>query len=183
LLNPLGVPSRMNVGHISRRTSSGPLGPSASTSNPASRRIESEIKAQLKPPAFPTTPRRRVFDVSRRTLSSASASATATCASSRILVDDKIHARSIDPYSLITQQALGGKSPVSEAQRFVEMESLVPRSLLSRLRCRSCSQSKSDDVEGRSQIYEAIVKGEVPDDPVSRFRSRLVRDCIRSAST
>jgi len=75
-------------------------------------------------------------------------------------VDDKMHARSTGPYSLVTQQPLGGKAQFG-GQRFGEMEvwaleaygaSLTP--------CRKCSTVKSDDAQGRTKVYETIVKGE-----------------------
>jgi DNA-directed RNA polymerase subunit beta len=80
------------------------------------------------------------------------------------LVDDKIHARSIGPYSLITQQPLGGKAQFG-GQRFGEMEVWALEAYGAAYTLQELLTSKSDDVEGRSKIYEAIVKGEVPDDP------------------
>ena len=66
------------------------------------------------------------------------------------MVDDKMHARSIGPYSLITQQPLGGKAQFG-GQRFGEMEVWALQEILT---------IKSDDVTGRSRAYEAIVKGD-----------------------
>jgi DNA-directed RNA polymerase subunit beta len=80
------------------------------------------------------------------------------------LVDDKIHARSIGPYSLITQQPLGGKAQFG-GQRFGEMEVWALEAYGAAYTLQELLTVKSDDVEGRSKIYEAIVKGEVPDDP------------------
>ncbi len=80
------------------------------------------------------------------------------------LVEEKIHARSIGPYSLVTQQPLGGKAQFG-GQRFGEMEVWA----LEAYGAASCLQEmltvKSDDVTGRSRIYEAIVKGENPPEP------------------
>src|SRR5204863_464290 len=80
------------------------------------------------------------------------------------LVDDKIHARSIGPYSLITQQPLGGKAQFG-GQRFGEMEVWALEAYGAAYTLQELLTVKSDDVEGRSKIYEVIVKGEVPDDP------------------
>ena len=80
------------------------------------------------------------------------------------LVEDKIHARSIGPYSLVTQQPLGGKAQFG-GQRFGEMEVWA----LEAYGAANCLQEmltvKSDDVNGRSKVYEAIVKGENPPEP------------------
>jgi DNA-directed RNA polymerase subunit beta len=80
------------------------------------------------------------------------------------LVDDKIHARSIGPYSLITQQPLGGKAQFG-GQRFGEMEVWALEAYGAAYTLQELLTVKSDDVEGRSKVYEAIVKGDVPDDP------------------
>ncbi|HET9793378.1 MAG TPA: DNA-directed RNA polymerase subunit beta, partial [Thermoanaerobaculia bacterium] len=80
------------------------------------------------------------------------------------LVDDKIHARSIGPYSLITQQPLGGKAQFG-GQRFGEMEVWALEAYGAAYTLQELLTVKSDDVEGRSKVYESIVKGEVPEDP------------------
>jgi DNA-directed RNA polymerase subunit beta len=80
------------------------------------------------------------------------------------LVDDKIHARSIGPYSLITQQPLGGKAQFG-GQRFGEMEVWALEAYGAAYTLQELLTVKSDDVEGRSRIYESLVKGEVPEDP------------------
>jgi len=80
------------------------------------------------------------------------------------LVDDKIHARSIGPYSLITQQPLGGKAQFG-GQRFGEMEVWALEAYGAAYTLQELLTVKSDDVEGRSRVYEAIVKGEVPEEP------------------
>jgi DNA-directed RNA polymerase subunit beta len=76
------------------------------------------------------------------------------------LVDDKIHARSTGPYSLITQQPLGGKAQFG-GQRFGEMEVWALEAYGAAYTLREILTVKSDDVEGRSKIYEAIVKGDL----------------------
>jgi len=80
------------------------------------------------------------------------------------LVDDKIHARSIGPYSLITQQPLGGKAQFG-GQRFGEWKSGRSKPTARRTFCRNWLTAKSDDVYGRAKIYEAIVKGEAAIEP------------------
>jgi len=74
------------------------------------------------------------------------------------LVDDKIHARSIGPYSLITQQPLGGKAQFG-GQRFGEMEVWALEAYGAAHILQEIMTVKSDDVTGRSKMYEAIVKG------------------------
>jgi len=75
------------------------------------------------------------------------------------LVDDKIHARSIGPYSLVTQQPLGGKAQFG-GQRLGEMEVWALQAYGAASTLQEFLTVKSDDVPGRSRIYEAIVKGE-----------------------
>jgi len=75
------------------------------------------------------------------------------------LVDDKIHARSIGPYSLVTQQPLGGKAQFG-GQRFGEMEVWALEAYGAAYTLQEMLTVKSDDVSGRTKVYEAIVKGE-----------------------
>ncbi|MCI0452476.1 MAG: hypothetical protein L0Z51_08825, partial [Candidatus Latescibacteria bacterium] len=80
------------------------------------------------------------------------------------LVDDKIHARSIGPYSLVTQQPLGGKAQFG-GQRFGEMEVWALEAYGAAFCLQELLTVKSDDIQGRAKIYEAIVKGENPPEP------------------
>ncbi|MCZ6727177.1 MAG: DNA-directed RNA polymerase subunit beta, partial [Acidobacteria bacterium] len=80
------------------------------------------------------------------------------------LVEDKIHARSTGPYSLITQQPPGGKAQFG-GQRFGEMEVWALEAYGAGYTLQELLTVKSDDVEGRSKAYEAVVKGEVPEPP------------------
>ena len=75
------------------------------------------------------------------------------------LVDDKIHARSIGPYSLVTQQPLGGKAQFG-GQRFGEMEVWALEAYGAAYTLQEMLTVKSDDVNGRTKVYENIVKGE-----------------------
>ncbi|MDH3215755.1 MAG: DNA-directed RNA polymerase subunit beta [Candidatus Krumholzibacteria bacterium] len=80
------------------------------------------------------------------------------------LVDDKIHARSIGPYSLVSQQPLGGKAQFG-GQRFGEMEVWALEAYGAAFCLQELLTVKSDDIQGRAKIYEAIVKGENPPEP------------------
>jgi DNA-directed RNA polymerase subunit beta len=92
------------------------------------------------------------------------------------LVDDKIHARSIGPYSLITQQPLGGKAQFG-GQRFGEMEVWALEAYGAAYILQELLTAKSDDVYGRAKIYEAIVKGEAAIEPgVPESFNVLVRE-------
>jgi DNA-directed RNA polymerase subunit beta len=99
------------------------------------------------------------------------------------LVDDKIHARSIGPYSLVTQQPLGGKAQFG-GQRFGEMEVWALEAYGAAYTLQEMLTVKSDDVVGRTKVYEAIVKGDdtfeagIPES----FNVRS-RKCARWAST
>jgi DNA-directed RNA polymerase subunit beta len=95
------------------------------------------------------------------------------------MVDDKMHARSIGPYSLITQQPLGGKAQFG-GQRFGEMEVWALEAYGASTILQEFFTVKSDDIIGRAKTYEAIVKGEnmpVPQIPESfqRIGSRVTR--------
>jgi DNA-directed RNA polymerase subunit beta len=167
VLNPLGVPSRMNVGQILETH----LGWAARTlglyfSTPVfDGAMESEIKAQLKAAGLPDDGKTQLFDgMTGEPFEQKVCVGFIYMLKLSHLVDDKIHARSIGPYSLITQQPLGGKAQFG-GQRFGEMEVWALEAYGAAYTLQELLTSKSDDVEGRSKIYEAIVKGEVPDDP------------------
>jgi DNA-directed RNA polymerase subunit beta len=75
------------------------------------------------------------------------------------MVDDKLHARSVGPYSLVTQQPLGGKAQMG-GQRFGEMECWALEAHGAAYALQEILTYKSDDVAGRHKVYEAIVRGE-----------------------
>ncbi|HEX7581151.1 MAG TPA: DNA-directed RNA polymerase subunit beta, partial [Thermoanaerobaculia bacterium] len=167
VLNPLGVPSRMNVGQIlethlgwAART----LGFSIATPvfDGAS---EEEIRELLVKADLPTSGKTVLYDgmTGERFEQKVTVGYIYMLKLSH-LVDDKIHARSIGPYSLITQQPLGGKAQFG-GQRFGEMEVWALEAYGAAYTLQELLTVKSDDVEGRSKVYEAIVKGEVPDEP------------------
>jgi len=92
------------------------------------------------------------------------------------LVDDKIHARSIGPYSLVTQQPLAGKAQFG-GQRFGEMEVWALEAYGAAHTLQEILTVKSDDVNGRSRVYEAIVKGQnLPDPGIPESFNVLVKE-------
>jgi DNA-directed RNA polymerase subunit beta len=126
---------------------------------------ERDIKAHLKEAKLPTSGKIELFDG----LSGAPFEQPVTVGYIYMLklshlVDDKIHARSIGPYSLITQQPLGGKAQFG-GQRFGEMEVWALEAYGAAYVLQELLTAKSDDVYGRAKIYEAIVKGEAAAEP------------------
>ncbi len=162
VLNPLGVPSRMNVGQILETH----LGWSAkalgiyAASPVFDGATEAEIKELLKKAELPENGQSVVYD--GRTGESFKSPVTVGYVymmKLHHLVDDKIHARSIGPYSLVTQQPLGGKAQFG-GQRLGEMEVWALQAYGAASTLQEFLTVKSDDVPGRSRMYEAIVKGE-----------------------
>ena len=162
LLNPLGVPSRMNVGQI-LETHLGWAGkvlgfqaitPVFDGAN------EDEINALLKQAGLPSHGKTQLYD--GRTgdrLEQETTVGYIYMLKLHHLVDDKVHARSTGPYSLITQQPLGGKARFG-GQRFGEMEVWALEAYGAAYTLQELLTVKSDDVEGRTKIYESMVKGE-----------------------
>jgi DNA-directed RNA polymerase subunit beta len=175
VLNPLGVPSRMNVGQILETHlgwAAAALGVKFAT--PVfDGATEKDIKAQLKS-AKEGSHDKRLYDGSGKVqlndgISGAPFEQPVTVGYIYMLklshlVDDKIHARSIGPYSLITQQPLGGKAQFG-GQRFGEMEVWALEAYGAAYVLQELLTAKSDDVYGRAKIYEAIVKGEAAAEP------------------
>ncbi|MCB1023595.1 MAG: DNA-directed RNA polymerase subunit beta [Acidobacteria bacterium] len=172
ILNPLGVPSRMNVGQI-LETHLGWAGRvlglhfATPVFDGAS---EDEIKKYIKlandkfdelgiPPSVGPSGKTRLFDgLTGDQFEQKVTVGYIYMLKLSHLVDDKIHARSIGPYSLITQQPLGGKAQFG-GQRFGEMEVWALEAYGAAHILQELLTCKSDDVAGRSKIYEAIVKG------------------------
>ena len=167
VLNPLGVPSRMNVGQI-LETHLGWAGKALGLhfATPVFDGIrELQIKELLTEAGLPTSGKTTLHDgVTGEDFEQQITVGYIYMLKLSHLVDDKIHARSIGPYSLITQQPLGGKAQFG-GQRFGEMEVWALEAYGAAYTLQELLTVKSDDVEGRSKIYEAIVKGEVPEDP------------------
>jgi DNA-directed RNA polymerase subunit beta len=163
ILNPLGVPSRMNVGQILETHLGGAaaeLGMWVST--PVFDGIsEAEIKNLLKKAGLPENGKYPLYDgISGELLDSDVTVGYMYIMKLYHLVEDKIHARSTGPYSLITQQPLGGKAQFG-GQRFGEMEVWALEAYGAAFTLQELLTAKSDDVEGRAKIYEAIVKGDL----------------------
>ena len=162
VLNPLGVPSRMNIGQIYEtvlawagrilgKKYATPIFDGASTE---------QVAEELGKAGLPSFGRTYLYDG----LTGKKFDQPVTVGISYMLklghlVDDKMHARSIGPYSLITQQPLGGKAQFG-GQRFGEMEVWALEAFGASHVLREILTVKSDDVIGRAKAYESIVKGE-----------------------
>lgn len=162
LLNPLGVPSRMNVGQILETH----LGWAAQRLNFRAvtpvfdGATEEEIRASLQEAGIPASGKSFLYD--GRTGERFEQPVTVGyiyMMKLHHLVDDKVHARATGPYSLITQQPLGGKARFG-GQRFGEMEVWALEAYGAAYILQELLTVKSDDVEGRTKIYESMVKGE-----------------------
>jgi DNA-directed RNA polymerase subunit beta len=162
MLNPLGVPSRMNVGQILETHlgwAGSKLGFQAIT--PVfDGATEEDINEVLAEAGLPSHGKSSLFD--GRTGKQFEQEVTVGyiyMLKLHHLVDEKVHARSTGPYSLITQQPLGGKARFG-GQRFGEMEVWALEAYGAAYILQELLTVKSDDVEGRTKIYEAMVKGE-----------------------
>jgi DNA-directed RNA polymerase subunit beta len=162
VLNPLGVPSRMNVGqiletHLGWAADELDLYMATSVFDGAS---VSQIKETLKEASLPESGRTILYDgrTGEPFLQDVTVGYIYMLKLAH-LVDDKIHARSIGPYSLVTQQPLGGKAQFG-GQRFGEMEVWALEAYGAAYILQEILTVKSDDVSGRTDAYESIVKGE-----------------------
>ena len=162
VLNPLGVPSRMNVGQVLETH----LGWAAKLlglrfATPVFDGIkEKDIRNYLKQGNLPEHGKTRLFD--GRTGESFNQEVVVGyiyMMKLGHLVADKIHARAVGPYSLVTQQPLGGKAQYG-GQRFGEMEVWAMEAYGAAYTLQELLTVKSDDVQGRTRIYESIVKGD-----------------------
>jgi len=167
VLNPLGVPSRMNVGQILETHlgwAAHALGLYFATPVFDGAR-ETEIKKWLDEAGLPKGGKTRLFDgMTGEGFEQDVTVGYIYMLKLSHLVDDKIHARSIGPYSLITQQPLGGKAQFG-GQRFGEMEVWALEAYGAAHILQELLTAKSDDVVGRAKIYEAIVKGDASFQP------------------
>ena len=167
VLNPLGVPSRMNLGQI-YETILGwaglKLGVKFATPIFDGARPE-EVAEYLAKAGLPISGRTHLYDGQTGTRFDQPTTVGIIYMLKLIhLVDDKMHARSIGPYSLITQQPLGGKAQFG-GQRFGEMEVWALEAFGAANILREMLTVKSDDVYGRAKTYESIVKGDVMPNP------------------
>ena len=179
VLNPLGVPSRMNLGQILETNlgwAAEKLGINYATPVFDGASLE-EISEEMKKADLPTTGKLQLYD--GRTGEPFEEQVTVGMIyvlKLSHLVEDKIHARSIGPYSLITQQPLGGKAQFG-GQRFGEMEVWALEAYGAAHTLQEILTVKSGDVRGRSKTYEAIVKGEnVPEHGLPESFNVLIRE-------
>ncbi len=167
ILNPLGVPSRMNVGQILETH----LGWAAKVldiyvSTPVFEGAsEKEIKDLLEESHLPISGQITLYD-GKTGMPFQKPVTTGYMYIMKLhhLVEDKIHARSIGPYSLVTQQPLGGKAQFG-GQRLGEMEVWALEAYGAAYTLQEFLTVKSDDVTGRARVYEAIVKGDANLEP------------------
>ena len=162
VLNPLGVPSRMNIGQIYETVLAWAglkLGKKYATPI-FDGATEEQVQAELKEAGLPSFGRIYLYDgLTGDKFDQPVTVGVAYMLKLGHLVDDKMHARSIGPYSLITQQPLGGKAQFG-GQRFGEMEVWALEAFGAAHVLQEILTIKSDDVIGRAKAYEAIVKGE-----------------------
>jgi DNA-directed RNA polymerase subunit beta len=161
VLTPMGVPGRMNLGQVMEMH----LGLAANTLGyqaviPAfCGATEDEVKAELERAGFDRSGTIEVFDGrTGEKFDQKIAVGYMHILKLHHMVDDKMHARSIGPYSLITQQPLGGKSQ-SGGQRFGEMEVWGLEGYGAAYTLREMLTIKSDDIQGRTDAFEAIIRG------------------------
>jgi len=162
VLNPLGVPSRMNVGQVLETH----LGWAAKLlglkfATPVFDGIkEKDIRGYLKEAQLPAHGKTRLFDGrTGEPFDQEIVVGSIYMMKLGHLVADKIHARAVGPYSLVTQQPLGGKAQYG-GQRFGEMEVWAMEAYGAAYTLQELLTVKSDDVQGRTRIYESIVKGD-----------------------
>jgi DNA-directed RNA polymerase subunit beta len=184
VLNPLGVPSRMNIGQILETH----LGWAASEGFDGQKPVyintpvfdgatEIEIVKTLKKAGLPDSGKARLFDGRTGEPFDEEVTVGHIYMMKLIhLVDDKIHARSTGPYSLVTQQPLGGKAQFG-GQRFGEMEVWALEAYGAAYALQELLTVKSDDVVGRVKVYEAIVKGEnIPEPGIPESFKVLIKE-------
>lgn len=162
ILTPLGVPSRMNLGQILEMH----LGMAANTLNYQAivplfgGATNSEIKEELKKAGLPESGTIKLFDGrTGEAFEQDIAVGYMYILKLHHMVEDKVHARAIGPYSLITQQPLGGKAQ-SGGQRFGEMEVWALEGYGAAHALREMLTIKSDDIMGRSATFDSIIKGQ-----------------------
>ena len=181
VLNPLGVPSRMNLGQIYETILgwaglklgvkyASPIFDGASYD---------QVQAELKKAGLPEDGRVTLYD-GRTGMPMDQKTTVGVMYMLKLnhLVQDKMHSRSIGPYSLITQQPLGGKAQFG-GQRLGEMEVWALYAYGASNILKEMLTVKSDDVKGRSKVYEAIVKGEnLPDGDIPESFKVLLRELM-----
>ncbi len=179
VLNPLGVPSRMNIGqvlevHLGLAAKKNGWKIATPVFDGAK---ESQIKQILEDAGYPGNGRLRIRDGrTGEAFDNPVAVGYMYMLKLHHLVDDKIHARSTGPYSLVTQQPLGGKAQFG-GQRFGEMEVWALEAYGAAHTLQEILTVKSDDVVGRVKAYEAIVKGEnIPEPGIPESFKVLIKE-------
>ncbi len=162
VLNPLGVPSRMNLGQLYEAMLGwvGLVNDKKYSTPVFNGATPDQVLEELKSAGLPVSGKARLID--GRTgeyFDSPVTIGVAYMMKLSHMVDDKMHARSTGPYSLITQQPLGGKAQFG-GQRFGEMEVWALQAYGAAHTLHEILTVKSDDVEGRSKVYNSIVRGE-----------------------
>ncbi len=181
VLNPLGVPSRMNIGQVLEAAPWAwrPRRWAGTSPRPYSTaRAKQDIKDLLVKAGKGSGRQERCCTTAApaNPLTNRLPSATCTILKLHHLVDDKIHARSTGPYSLVTQQPLGGKAQFG-GQRFGEMEVWALEAYGAANTLQEILTVKCDDIVGRVKTYEAIVKGEnVPEPGVPESFKVLIKE-------
>ncbi len=167
LLNPLGVPSRMNVGqiletHLGWAVKALGMKVASPVFNGAA---EENVIKLLKQAGLPESGKIKLRD-GRSGLELDQETCVGQIYMMKLnhLISDKLHARAIGPYSLVTQQPLGGKAQFG-GQRFGEMEVWALQAYGAAYTLQELLTIKSDDIHGRSKAYESIVKGDMEVDP------------------
>ena len=162
VLNPLGVPSRMNLGQL-YETMLGWAGEAMGVhyATPVfNGATPDEVTDEMKKAGLPISGKTQLVDGrTGETLENPVTVGNIYMMKLSHMVDDKMHARSTGPYSLVTQQPLGGKAQFG-GQRFGEMECWALEAYGAAHTLQEILTVKSDDVDGRSKVYNAIVKGE-----------------------
>lgn len=184
ILTPLGVPSRMNLGQILEMH----LGLAAHTLNyqavvpPFQGATEEEIKAELVKAGHNENGSVQLYDGrTGEAFEKESAIGYMYIMKLHHMVEDKIHMRSIGPYSLITQQPLGGKAQ-GGGQRFGEMEVWALEGYGASHILREMLTVKSDDIVGRSQAFDSIIKGEDVREPNTPASFTVMLNTLRGLS-
>src|SRR5690625_3062410 len=179
MLNPLGVPSRMNIGQVFELH----LGMAAKTlgihvASPVfDGATEEDVWSTLEEAGMPRDAKTVLYDGrTGEPFDNRVAVGISYMLKLSHMVDDKIHARSTGPYSLVTQQPLGGKAQFG-GQRFGEMEVWALEAYGAAHTLQEILTVKSDDIVGRVQTYEAIVKGDnIPDPGVPESFKVLIKE-------
>jgi DNA-directed RNA polymerase subunit beta len=179
VLNPLGVPSRMNLGQIFETNlgwAAARLGVKYASPVFDGARYD-EVLEEMRKAGLPESGKIKLYDGRTGELFDNEVTVGYIYIMKLShLVEDKIHARSIGPYSLITQQPLGGKAQFG-GQRFGEMEVWALEAYGAAHTLQEILTVKSDDVRGRSKVYEAVVKGDnLPEPGLPESFNVLIRE-------